>query len=460
MKKHVKDVSYTTLNQFVTLGILFLITVVIARLYGVSELGVYASWSALGQMVSGLFMFGFDASILRQISFLSGKKDRDSIQKLASSAVFFFLGFGLLIFWFLIPLSWLPVDIPANLALLLCLFAYFRVLNAIPSSILIGLERFKEQALLNISSQVIIFSSLFFVSSFEQFFYFLAFTPLFLFVVRIILIREYLRLHFDLKKVISLFSFAKYIGLTSLFKLFYAKVDILLVTLFLGTATTGLYSAGISIANLLTLVPVAVGTVMTPLLSRYAGESNMKKTKGVLLVTTRYLAVSSFLSALGLLLLARPLISLLYGEAFIVVETFLPLLIIAAMLTVFTTVAKPLFWAYNKPHISMWAWLMCTICILPLDLVFIPLLGVYGASIVRVLFMTLMFFVMGYNIYKLIGREYVETVLKILVVMIPVVTLSFFGVLFLFIGAIIFLILMIVLNVVHLSELRMIFGGK
>jgi O-antigen/teichoic acid export membrane protein len=113
--------------------------------------------------------------------------------------------------------------------------------------------------------------------------------------------------------------------------LVYFRMDSLLLTWMKGTEATGIYTASYRLLDAVTDVPGVIVAAMFPTLSRLHVESK-PKLKRAYLGALGTLALLGLPVLVGLLLFARPLILLLYGEEYAASVVVLQLLAVAVYL--------------------------------------------------------------------------------------------------------------------------------
>jgi O-antigen/teichoic acid export membrane protein len=174
--------------------------------------------------------------------------------------------------------------------------------------------------------------------------------------------------------------------LACLFAYLVVRIDLLLVNFFRGVAEAGIYSVAVSVADLLYMLPVSMGTVLFP---RIAGE---RSGGGELtLKTCRYTALVMASLCLAVALLARPVIQLLYGPAF--AGSVLPLLWLLPgvfFLSLEVIVANDLA-GRGYPAVLVLYWLTGLLVNLGLNAIVIPRWGATGAAATSTVTYALMF---------------------------------------------------------------------
>jgi O-antigen/teichoic acid export membrane protein len=156
------------------------------------------------------------------------------------------------------------------------------------------------------------------------------------------------------------------------------KVDLLMVKYILDAEQAGYYSIAAAMADMVSMLPVVVGTVLFPKLS--AMDNKYEKwlfAKKVIIGTAFIMAISvSFAS-----LLAEPAVKLLFGLEFIhSVPAFVWLMPGIFMLSI-NTIFMIYFASIGMPIITIYSPGVAAIVNLALNMKLIPFLGIVGASI-------------------------------------------------------------------------------
>lgn len=174
--------------------------------------------------------------------------------------------------------------------------------------------------------------------------------------------------------------------LACLFAYLVIRIDLLLVNYFSGVTETGIYSVSVAFADLLCMLPLAIGTVLFPRVARAEsgdGEITLK--------VCRYSVVLMTGLCLLTALLARPLILLLYGPAF--ASATIPLLWLlpgVLLLSLESILANDLA-GRGYPRVLVVYWLLGLLMNVGLNLLAIPRWGATGAAATSTVTYALMF---------------------------------------------------------------------
>ncbi len=169
-----------------------------------------------------------------------------------------------------------------------------------------------------------------------------------------------------------------------LFSVLDYQTDAFLISLMLTEADLGYYSAAMTITLSISLMTFAVRAAIYPVMTRYAHDSPDKL---ALLYTkaNQYLIALSLPIAAAICLLARPIILLIYGEAF---APAVPVLQVSIWAAVFLLVNVPnarLLLVDNRQSAAAGLTGISMTVNIAANLILIPILGIVGAAIARVL---------------------------------------------------------------------------
>ena len=164
---------------------------------------------------------------------------------------------------------------------------------------------------------------------------------------------------------------------SSLFAFLVLKSDIVLVKYLRGATETGYYSIAVSLADLLLMLPMIVGTVLFP---RLAAAPDLRERWRL---TRRVLAVMAPATPVALLVTlfaARPLIRLAYGPAFEASAPAVAWLLPGIGCMAINMVLMNFFGSCGMPAIVVVSPLLALVVNVAANLVVIPWLGFVGAS--------------------------------------------------------------------------------
>jgi glycosyltransferase involved in cell wall biosynthesis/O-antigen/teichoic acid export membrane protein len=156
------------------------------------------------------------------------------------------------------------------------------------------------------------------------------------------------------------------------------RLDVFLVSYFLGTSAVGQYSVGFNLAEVSWWIPLSLGVVLLPKASTMDAAANAQMSAAV----CRRTLVVTLVAILGLVAIAQPLVTILFGSEFR--DSLVPLYILAPS-GLFYAVHKVLstsLFAQGLPQASLYGGLASVPVLIGLDLIMIPRFGIGGAAVV------------------------------------------------------------------------------
>ena len=182
-------------------------------------------------------------------------------------------------------------------------------------------------------------------------------------------------LAWDRVRVIS--RFVRPLLFTAVFYAIWFGADLILVQRFLGPAMGGNYAVAKVLAGVLALAPIAIQTVVTPSVARLT-EPEVRR------YVVRVLALACSVTipvTAALLLLARPLIAVVYGSKYPGAIGPLGILVLGFALHAVYRVLESFWIGLGRPRISAAASAVAMICTVTIALVLVPRMGMVGAAI-------------------------------------------------------------------------------
>ncbi len=155
------------------------------------------------------------------------------------------------------------------------------------------------------------------------------------------------------------------------------RLDVFLVGGFIGAAGVGHYLVGVNLAELSWWVPLTLGTVLFPKASAMDSVTNFEMSAAA----CRRTLVVTAVAAIGLLVVCRPLIPVVYGTEFAPsVSVFLILMPSGMFYTVHKVLGSSLS-ANGMPQAVLFGGLVSLPATIGLNLALIPTIGIEGAAI-------------------------------------------------------------------------------
>ncbi len=162
------------------------------------------------------------------------------------------------------------------------------------------------------------------------------------------------------------------------------QIDTFIISLILTPADIGYYGAAQTILMGFTLMPVAIRTALYPLMARYKQE-DPARLEQLYRKSIQYLLIGVLPIAMGITLLGRPIIQLVFGDAFDAAVPALQWTIWAIVFLFITVPPARLMLVYDQQQTAGWMRGLGMLVSVGLNLLLIANWGIVGAGIARVL---------------------------------------------------------------------------
>jgi O-antigen/teichoic acid export membrane protein len=160
------------------------------------------------------------------------------------------------------------------------------------------------------------------------------------------------------------------------------NIDIYLLRVLLGPDDVGIYAAGTRITRV--GEQLILGPLMVPLLYYFSHPDSAFIKQRVMTMGTRLAGVFVGLVALGVAMLAEPIVTIFLGEAYLASIEITRIFVIYALGRAVMFFMLPLYSSENHPEYGIWQGLLIFGLNLGLDLVLIPRYGTVGAAMAGV----------------------------------------------------------------------------
>jgi len=408
----VKHLGFIYSSRLITAVLRFVAAIVVARTLGPTKLGVLTIATVIMGISSKIIEMGLTTTMVRKIAFhISIGEEDEGISLFRNIYRFRFLVciLVLLIFYFLTPflaelfLHDVSLITPLRLAIVgAFLFnLFFHV-----EGMLRALEKFKEIAILNITSHVVrtgfilllAYHAILGVNSTMM----INILQIFIgFVIASLIIPKkfYFRRidkKYPLKKV---FLYSGWMYLFSLLFMLFDRLDVLMLGYFRQAAEVGIYSVAFTMIRPLELLPETFNTVFLPKVSKFLNKDQIYR------YFKDTLKVTSLVSIVGLVLIfiAEPLIVSFYGERYASSAKLFQILVGAFILLSMINPLSLVAHSLNKPQIFTFMAGINLVMNFTGNIIFIPKYGALGAAIV-----TLVSRVLGGAIGLLVLKYYID----------------------------------------------------
>ena len=403
------NVVSTFLIQILQLFSYIVTTAIIARWLGPEGKGVIA----LALLVPGMLGLFLSGGIGVANVYFAGSRHLDVPILTENSVTFAILGtiLGTFVIGTLVATGWLSVLVPGISLWLIMLGMVglpFGLLSGYLSAILQGLQRIIMVNMINLVQSVLTLAlTILLVIGLRMallgaLLSFLVPGVVSLVILIIILCREggVFKPSWNTSAMRVTFSFGLKGHIGNIFQFFNYRLDTFFLNYFIGAGGVGLYSVSVGLAELLWNFPNAVGFVIFPKAAATPPEMMNAFTSRVFRITLGVMV----LGAVGLVILGKSLIQLIFSSAF--VDAYIPMLVLlpgvillggAKVLT--NEIAGRGYPQYN----SFTAGVAFTLTLL-FDLILIPRFGILGASLASSIAYTTIFFI-AIGSYFIVSRR-------------------------------------------------------
>jgi len=390
-KKFVLDVGWVFLGSVVTLIISFLLSIVLARWLGASDLGLYRMVITIQGIGALITTFGIPVAIIKYVA--EYKSDRNKLTQtlfsgLISSVIF---GIGIMILIYILSETLASVFKMPELAHLLKILSLVFPLTSIIETLLDflnGIRMIKKFASLMILRQALM---ILFIVVLVKLGYGIegAVWGIVLSVAGACLIGIFLSKHFlsinpyrffhNAKKLISFGS--KVFGANAL-ALILTQADIILLGYFLTTKDVGYYSIAVTLSNFFLLVPRAMLRITYPATSEYWSQGNHQKLQTMIDKSIKYSACILLPAGLGAGFFCNDIISILFGKEFIYAASPFYVLLVARV--IHGSIELPIGGSLSgigRPDLPLKIDVVSATINIGLNILLIPRYGILGAAI-------------------------------------------------------------------------------
>ena len=175
-----------------------------------------------------------------------------------------------------------------------------------------------------------------------------------------------------------LIQFAFLAFMTNLIQFLSYKMDIWFVNYFHGKQLTGIYALGVSLAQMLWLLPSAIQSVLYAFISTHTDRQLMIQRT---IKTTRQIAVYAISAGITGYLLSIYLVPILFGEEFRESVQCIGLLFIGVVPFCLSMAVSGYFAGTDRVRINLYSAILGFIVCMAADLLLIPSYGILGAAI-------------------------------------------------------------------------------
>ena len=188
----------------------------------------------------------------------------------------------------------------------------------------------------------------------------------------------------DWKLVRTIFIAALPFALLVGFSTIYNRIDVVLITRYLGYEQTGLYTAAYKFFDLLAFFPAVVSHALYPLFATLMSQGKTMEIRSILEKYLRFMVVISLPIAVGTSIMARPIVTLVAGEEFAAAAPVLAVLVWAPTVLFMYIVVNALVISQLTKFAMAVTGANVLVNIIG-NLILLPRIGIIGAAIMTII---------------------------------------------------------------------------
>lgn len=379
----VRKIAETFATRVFGLAIGVITSMIIARILGPDGRGLYALAGTIAGTATQFGNLGLHAFNTYRVA-----QDKNSLPALLGNSLAVSAGAGALLMGIVLAIgSFWPTVIPIQgwLLALMLLTIPLGLATLFLQNLLLGLQQVRAYNTLDLTNKVLAVALVGIVIALQ------AVTVTMLYVTGIVttlvmltltLRRLAPHLHGPIRVSIGLLKAALPYGskayLSALFSFLVLRADLFMIQGALGVEQVGYYSVASALIDMIYMLPVVIGTILFPRLSAMTDDQERwtftKRTAG-------FVALLMGAGSVAAAVLAKPVIGLLYGAAFLpAAPAFIGLLPGIVAMSV-NTILMNYFASMAMPPVVIYSPLLALVTNVGLNLWLIPAYGIWGAAV-------------------------------------------------------------------------------
>jgi len=412
----------------------YLYVIILAKL-GSSNYGLITLAFTIISFLSILTLLGLKSALIRYVAFYKAKKNIKKIKGTVYSSIIISLSFSLfvsiLLFIFSKEIA-LRLFHNQDLTILLKILAFVIPIRSLSRIFLTTLQAFQKIKEVTITEQIIenvlklIITFVLIALGFKSIGAVFAFIIVSLITLFLAIYFVNKNIHFLLnKKIKNLYNYKELIifGLPLLFSDFLVNITKWLDTWFLGffrtTSEVGLYNVVLPTANLLVLIPTALMTLFTPIITELYAKNKMKQIKNISKFVSKWIFFINLPIAVFLMIFSKQILAIMFGGEYIVSYAAMIILVIGYIPYSLSHINANILQTIKKTNLIFLIFLIATVLNIVLNIILIPRYGIVGAAITSSLYLITLYLLMSYFVFKykriqFVKLEYLKSIISIL----------------------------------------------
>ncbi len=181
----------------------------------------------------------------------------------------------------------------------------------------------------------------------------------------------------------------------------WSQAEVLFLGLFCSIADIAYYNLAFKIPRMvISMVPLVFGSVLLPTVAEQFGRGDIDKVKVIYITSARYLMMLTFPIVVGGIILAAPIIHVIYGLEYQPAVALMQVVFIPFSTMGLAHASTSIIFGINKPSFILKSGIIVIIVSIGLYLWMIPAYGVMGAAIAGSVPRIAVFFIYNFYVYK------------------------------------------------------------
>lgn len=380
-----KNVFWLTLGQIGSRLLRAIIIIYAARALGAGEYGVFSYVLGLSGFFTVFSDMGVNSLLMRDVASYPEERSRYFAASFWLKISLLFVASLLLIF---VAPHFSKIGIVISLFSLVALMSVFDGLGEFFSSFLRGVEKMELDAFIMFAKNIVMiiagFTLLILSPNAQSLIISYIISSGFGAIVAAFFVRrQFLKIfrYFDLNLIKKIISSAWPIAFSSVLGMFMINTDVVILGWLRTAKEIGYYSIGQRFVPVLLTLPNIFATAMFPILSRFAGQKEQQKEKNLNEKSMALIFMIVLPLILGGIILAAPIIKLIFGQSYLPSVPAFRILIISLILIFPNVFLTNIVLVHNYQKKIVKYLVFSSLGNIILNILLIPLWGIIGAAV-------------------------------------------------------------------------------
>jgi O-antigen/teichoic acid export membrane protein len=415
IRRHIFDIGITFSATLVSTFLSFLLTIILARHFGATDLGIYRLALTSYGIIMLFVASAIPAAMIKYVA--ECQNDCIKLNKLVSTGIIIAGIFGGICMIFLFFISDIVAELLhapglSGLLKILVVIIPFSLFTGVLNGYLNGMRLMRPLAISTVFQSVMIISlSLLFIQlnfGLQSIIISLVIAS----ILNFLLLLYYVRIQFtfewnsfvDTSKLLLCFGIpviaANFVGQIN------SQLDNLFIGIYLTPADVGIYSIAWTLSTFIWLLPSAIQKITYPITSELWSEQKKAELCHMINLTLKYTTIIMIFGGLFLVFFGKSIIGIIFTEQFS--PAYIPLVILligtiirGVVISIGSTVA-----GIGKPGIDFITTLIMCITWIFFDITLIPIFGIIGTAVSATIALTIGTFSGLYYIKRYVSVEF------------------------------------------------------